>query len=350
MRGHCAALERIVARRVPYVVFPSGRSVTLETFELPDPAPNQILVRAAQTLISAGSERTALEASDSEDRTPGYSWAGVVEAAGSEVEGYQVGDRVITCLRHQAAGLVTLDPQADELEAYAGHIPDGVSDEWATFASLGDVAVHGVRRAGPCLGDSVAVFGQGVVGQLVTQFARLAGAYPVIALDLVDQRLEMARISGATHTVNAGRQNAVEAVRWLTRGEGARLVFMVARTPQILPDCLQAAAHGGTVALTGSPPGPVKIGLQEELLRKELDLIGTYQAGYPREPFHRFRWTRANNRAYVLELLQRGELRVDHLITHRVPYTEAPSAYEMIARGPEGWLAIVLDWTAAPSA
>jgi threonine dehydrogenase-like Zn-dependent dehydrogenase len=271
----------------------------------------------------------------------------VVEATGSAVEGYQPGDRVVTALGHQAAGLLTTDPAAEDFESYAGRIPDGVSDEQATFVPLADVAVHGLRRAGPQLGDSVAVFGQGVVGQLVTQFARLAGAHPVIAVDLVDERLELARIGGATHTVNAGREDAVEAVVRLTGGDGARVVFMVTRTPKILPDCLRAAAPGGTVALTGSPPGEVTIGLQVELLRKELNLIGTYQAGYPREPFHQFQWTRAGNRTYALELLQRHELRVDHLITHRVPCAEVGRAYEMIARGPEGWLAVILDWTDA---
>ena len=92
-------------------------------------------------------------------------------------------------------------------------IPDDVSDEDASFVVLGDVALHGVRRARPGLGDSVAVFGQGGLGQMVTQFARMAGAYPVVAVDLLDERLDQARWSGATHTVNAQREDAVAAVQ-----------------------------------------------------------------------------------------------------------------------------------------
>jgi len=205
------------------------------------------------------------------------------------------------------------------------------------------VALHGVRRAKPGLGDSVAVFGQGGLGQMVTQFARMAGAYPVIAVDLLDERLELARWSGATHTVKAQREDAVATVQDITGG-GARVVFMVTRTPKILPDCMRAAAAGGTVSMTGSPPGTVEIGLQVELLRKELSIIGTYQSMYPREPYHMFQWTRAANRQYILDSMARGEFRVDRLISHREPYTKAADLYAMIERGPAGWMSIILGW------
>lgn len=327
----------------PQVVFLEGGAVAIEDVQIPDPAPNQILVHSTRSLISAGTELNILELSATERRDPGYALVGQVAEVGREVKGYAVGDRVLTCLPHQGAGLITIDPDLDDVPAYAGHIPDDVSDEDASFVVLGDVALHGVRRARPGLGDSVAVFGQGGLGQMVTQFARMAGAYPVIAVDLLDERLELARWSGATHTVNAQREDAVAAVQDLTGG-GARVVFMVTRTPKILPDCMRAAAPGGTVSMTGSPPGTVEIGLQVELLRKELSIIGTYQSMYPREPYHMFQWTRAANRQYILDSIARGEFRVDRLISHREPYTRAADLYAMIRRGPAGWLSIVLEW------
>ncbi len=332
---------------VPRVVFPSARIVELDEVEIGEPAPNQMLVRATRSLISAGTERNILENDRGPARVPGYSWVGVVETLGTGVEEYAVGDRVVTYLGHQGAGLIDVGPEAPDRVAYAGRIPDGVRDEDASFVILGDVALHGVRRAAPHLGDSVAVFGQGVVGQMVTQFARLAGAYPVIAVDLLDERLERSTTSGATHTVNAQTTDAVEAIHEITAGEGARVVFMVTRTPKILPDCMRAAAAGGTVSMSGSPPGTVAIRLQEELLRKELRIIGTHQGHYPREPYHMFPWTRANNRTYIMGLMQRGEYSVAHLITHQVAFSEAPEMYGMVARGPEGWLGIVLEWDGA---
>ena len=323
--------------------FQPESSVSVNRVEIPDPEPNQLLVQATRSLISAGTELNMLTSASDTGTIPGYSLVGRVAQAGSDIENYSVGDRVLTYLKHQGSGLVTLDPAIYEGLAYAGHIPDDVSDEDATFVVLGDVALHGVRRAGPTLGDSVAVFGQGSLGQMVTQFARMAGAYPVIAIDLLDERLQLAAQSGASHSVNAQQDDPVAAIQDLTGG-GARVVFMVTRTPKILPDCMRAAAAGGTVSMTGSPPGQVEIGLQEELLRKELTIIGTHQKLYPREPFHHFQWTRGANRQYIFDAMARDEFQVGHLISHRVPYRDAPEMYAMINRGPKGWQSIILEW------
>ncbi|HCU73357.1 MAG TPA: hypothetical protein DGO43_06050 [Chloroflexi bacterium] len=330
----------------PQINFGAGSTVSIDTVEIPDPEPNQLLVKATRSLISAGTEHNMLESTTQATRAPGYSLVGQIAEVGEAVKGYTAGDRVLTYLKHQGSGLVTIDPDIYEGEAYAGHIPDDVGDEEAAFVVLGDVALHGVRRAGPSIGDSVAVFGQGSLGQMVTQFSRMAGAYPVIAVDLLDERLRLAERSGASHTVNADREDSVSAIEEITRG-GARFVFMVTRTPKILPDCLRAAAAGGTVSLTGSPPGTVEIGLQEELLRKELKIIGTHQRLYPRTPFHHFQWTRGANRQFIFDALSREDFHVAHLISHRVPYQQATDMYAMIARGPQGWQSIVLEWDGA---
>ena len=330
----------------------SGR-VAIDGITVPDPSPNQIRVRTTQSLISAGSERNSFESPSAEPRLPGYSSVGVVDAVGRQVAGYREGDRVYATSPHQGAHLVEVDAPrvVDGKEHYPPpKIPDTVTDVHATFLSLADVALHGVRRGRPYIGDSVAVFGQGVVGQLVTQFARMVNPYPLIGIDLEDERLTLAQRSGATHSVNASREDSVAQVLDLTGGEGARVVFMVTRTPAILPDCMRATAAGGTVTLTGSPPGAVEIRLQEELLRKELTITGTYQTRlYPLTAYHMQRWTRPANRAYIYELMGRGGLLVDHLVSHHVAYTKAQEMYAMISRGPTGWMGIVLDWSSAAS-
>ena len=83
---------------------------------------------------------------------------------------------------------------------------------------------------------------------------------------------------------------------------------------------------------------------QEELLRKELRIIGTHQGLYPRTPFHHFQWTRGANRQFIFDALSREDFHVAHLISHRVPYQQAADMYAMIARGPEGWQSIILEW------
>ncbi len=326
-------------------VTPPG--VELESFEVPAPADHQVLVRHTHTQVSAGSESNFLRFGPKSYGLPdglpqaniGYMAVGRIVAVGRAVEGYAVGDRVTTGSPHADYALVDVTPTAA-----IDPVPDAVSDEVAGFASLGDVALHGVRRAALQIDQSVAIFGMGIVGQLVLQLARISGAHPLIAIDLVDERLAQAKENGATHTINAGREDVVEQIKAITNGVGAEAVFHCAQAASILQATLECAADRGTVVLTGSPPGTATIRLKEELLRKELVLTGTYESGMNQShPY--WRWTRQRNRRACLRLLASGQLRLDNLLTHIVPVEQAPGIYDMILRGGAGWLGIVLKWS-----
>src|SRR5687768_4142770 len=188
--------------------------VALESYEVPAPERWQVLVRATRTLVSAGTEMKAYVGDDVVRRSPaypvypGYSHVGVVERVGADVEGIAVGDRVATQKGHASHVLVDLEapPETrDEAPPRPGRrrgpdwvqvVPDGVTDEQAAFAVLGSVAMHGIRKGGLRIGETCAVAGQGVVGQLVAQLARLSGARPVVGLDLAPERLALSRRSG----------------------------------------------------------------------------------------------------------------------------------------------------------
>jgi L-iditol 2-dehydrogenase len=320
--------------------------VELESFELPAPAVNQILVRNTRTQVSAGSETNFLRFGPQSYGLPdgatraniGYMTVGRIVAAGAGVNGFAVGDRVTTGGGHGSHSLIDVTPTA-----VIDPVPDGVSDEVAGFASLGDVALHGVRRAQLQIDQSVAVFGLGIVGQLVLQLARISGAHPLIAIDLLDERLDLARKSGATHVINASRENVVERVKEITHGAGAETVFHCAQATAILQTAMECAADRGSVVLTGSPPGTATIRLKEELLRKELTLTGTYESGLNTSHVY-WRWTRQRNRRACLRLMASGQLDLSHLLTHVVPASEAGATYEMILRGGTGWLGIAFKW------
>lgn len=320
--------------------------VELESFELPAPAAGQILVRNTRTQVSAGSETNFLRFGPQSYGLPdgtaraniGYMTSGLVLAVGSRVRGFGVGDRVVTSTAHASHALIEVTPTTN-LE----HIPDGVTDEAAGFIALGDVALHGVRRARLQIDQSVAIFGLGIVGQLVLQFARISGAHPLIAIDLVDERLALAKKSGATHVINAAREDVAARVKEITGGAGAEAVFHCAQAAGILQTALECAADRGTVVLTGSPPGTATIRLKEELLRKELVLTGTYEAGLMQTHVY-WPWNRNRNRQACLRLMAGGQLDLSHLLTHIVPVTEAPSVYELVLGGSTGWLGIVFKW------
>jgi threonine dehydrogenase-like Zn-dependent dehydrogenase len=333
------------------LIFRSDFVVEQEPFEVPAPGPRQVLVRVARSQVSAGTEMNFFRLNPPDGpltRTPlGYMTVGRVAAVGSDVVAFTPGDRVLTCGHHASHWLVDLtdDGPTQANGNYIQELDDGVSDDEAGFVVLGDVALHGVRRAALQIDESVVVFGCGIVGQLTIQFARIAGAYPIIAVDLFDSRLDLATLSGATHVVNAVTTDAVAAVKEITGGRGGESVFHCAPVASVLQTAMDAAAERGKVILTASAPGIAQIGLQGELLRHELTILGVYEIGID-QPHGYWPWTRARNRRACLRLLASGQLRLGHLISHVVPPSDAEAMVRMMARGGDDWMGIVFNWEA----
>jgi L-iditol 2-dehydrogenase len=329
------------------VVFPAREEVAVERFELPDPGPHHLLVRTVRTAVSAGTELTGLLGVNPRTRYPmypGYSHTGVVEAVGERVEGFAVGDRVLSMGRHQSHVLLDLAPDRTGGPAYVEKVPAGLALDHAAFAVLGSVAMHGVRRAELQVGQSVAVFGQGIVGQLIVQLARAAGCRPVVGVDIVGPRLEEARLSGAHAVVDASRDDVEAAVRRATDGRGAEAVFDATRTPKTLPLMMKVAAAGGKVLFVGSAMGTVEIDAFTELQVKELSIIGCFQPLAPQQRHHFLPWTQRRNRRVFMDMARDGAVNVEHLISHRAPYRQAPEIFAMIKRGGADWLGVVFTW------
>ncbi len=319
--------------------------VEIESFGIPEPGPGQMLVRVSRSQVSAGSEKNALLAASGGRRPLGYTLAGAVQACGPGVDACRVDDRVLAFGNHGSHWLTAQEGQS-ELGASVQpieHDAAELSDEQATFAVLGDVALLGIRRAELQIDESVAIFGQGVVGQLTTALCRISGAHPIIAVDLDTRRLELARGNGATHTVDASADDPVAAIRDLTGG-GAQCVFHAARDPAVLVPAMQAAGDRGKVILVGSPPGTVELGLQTELLRRELDIRGVYGRGLEDTAHPKFPWTRRRNRRAIMRLIAQGALVVDPLISHVAKPEQAPRLYRQVLEGTAGWMSILFDW------
>ena len=333
------------------IVFVDERIVEIEDFEVGAPWEDQVLVKTTASLISAGTETTMLAlpldspqalTEDPWPAYPGYSNVGEVVEVGRNVKGYAPGDRVLTMGIHSTHTMLDL---AGERPDYIETLPESVSDVTATFGILGSVAIHGFRNISTQIGDSCAVIGQGVVGQLVGQLARIAGCYPVIGVDIFSERLEYSHKSGMNHAVDASSQDTVEAVMELTEGRGVDLGLEATRNPATLKTLLKIAALGGNIVVVGSLPGTVDISLWTELQHKELSIHGIWQPRAPIDGNHYFPWTQRRNRRVVLDLIADGRLMVDHLITHRPRIEDAAATYEMILRGGTDWMGIAFDWT-----
>jgi len=347
MSSHPNLNSMTTGRRLVFSATPPG--VSLEAFDLPEPGPHEVRVQHTRTHLSIGTEMNFFRGGPaayaptalSDKSHIGYMAAGVIAAVGGEVKKYNLGDRVASSSHHGSQSLI--DTQRPGI---INVIPSQVSDDEAGFLALGDVALHAVRRAELQIGESVIVYGAGMVGQLVIQFARLSGAHPIIAVDPHAPRLALAKQSGATHVIDALVEDLKSQILNLTSQSGVEKSFMCASVPEVLPQALICAADRGKVMLTGSPSGAASIPLRADLLRKELTILGTYEShmnvAHPYWP-----WTRDRNRDTYLRLVADRQLHLDHLITHVIPAAAAPAIYQQLLESSSAseHLGVVFDWS-----
>jgi len=182
-------------------------------------------------------------------------------------------------------------------------------------------AVVNTARVEP--GTSVAVFGLGGVGLSAVLGARASGAYPIVAVDLLDSKLELARKLGATHTVNARTGDAVQAVKDLTSG-GAHYAFESVGSERVLIQAYQATRRGGTTVTIGLPHPSRQFTIPAvSLVAEERTVKGSYMgSAVPRRDIPRF-----------IALYQAGRLPVDWLLTRTITLDEINAAFDALAKG-----------------
>lgn len=354
------------------LVLNTDGQIQVESFAVTPPTAHQIVIQMSYSQISAGTElniirqyRQLSPEKRRQDPAPylGYTAVGRIVACGEAVTDWTVGERVLCYGHHWSHWTVNLDHAGMDRDIIPNpnlveRVPEVLTDTEAAFAVLGDVALHGVRRAAIQIGESVAVHGLGTVGLLSLQLARLAGAYPVIGIDVVESRLEMALEFGATHVINADDPNLVDKIHELTElehtwkgwipglkpGTGAEVQLQASSNIQTYETMLRAAADRGRLILLGIAQDTVAIG-SHELLRRELTVFGSYQTGQ-QAPHPYWPWDRARNRAIILDLIARGELQVQPMISHMVSSDAAATVYNILDEGSgDDWLSVFLRWS-----
>lgn len=290
-----------------------------------------------------GSTWEAVRSKLEEPTALGYCSAGVVREVGAGVEDFGPGDRVVTNGRHAE---VVRAPHT-----LAARIPDQVGFEAAAFAPVGAIAIQGIRNAEPQIGETVVVYGLGLVGLLAVQLLRASGCR-VVGVDLVDRRLELARNFGAD-AVKGGDPSVVSAVRERTGGAGADAVLLTLATQSSEPMKYAArmSRKKGRLVLVGVAGLDLD---REDYYEKELSLTvscsygpGRYDPDYERKgrdyPLPYVRWTAQRNFLAFLDLVASGEVDPTAVVTHRFPFSESPEAYDLL-RSDEPSLGIVFDY------
>jgi 2-desacetyl-2-hydroxyethyl bacteriochlorophyllide A dehydrogenase len=318
------------------------RRIIIEDFDLAPLANDEILVQNDCTAVSVGTEVYNWIHGSEPHGTPvfphktGYCSTGTVVEVGKEITDVQVGDRVAAQGSHASHNI---------MRSHYHRVTDGVDAEDAVFLVLAAIALHGVRKGRIELGESVAVIGAGLVGQLALSLAHIDGALPLISLDLDDARLARAQARGADAVINPDRcDDVVAQVRALCPDEGANAVIEATGKPAVYPMAAKLACRAGRVVALGSPRGTVEMDFMADVHLREVDIIGAIQPITPEEDHLYYHWTKDRDRRLLLELMVRGRLQIADLITHRCAPEQCQTVYEMLADRPQEALGVVFRW------
>lgn len=279
----------------------------------------------------------------------GYSAAGTVVDVGRYVDGFRVGDRVACA----GAGYANHAEVVDVPVNLAVRIPDGVSFEHASTVTLGAIAMQGVRRVEPTLGENIVVVGLGLLGQLTVQLLKANGCI-VIGVDPDASRRDLAIQVGAVASFDPTDGTHVDHIYRLTDGVGADAVIITAaaESSEIVSEAFHASRRKGRVVLVGD------VGLslrRSDFYSKEIDLRisasygpGRYDPYYEEAgndyPISYVRWTENRNMAAYLQMLAGGTVQLARLSPRVFSLDDAPTAFESISNVQDRALLSLLEY------
>jgi predicted dehydrogenase/threonine dehydrogenase-like Zn-dependent dehydrogenase len=265
---------------------------------------------------------------------PGYCNVGVVEQAGEGVAGFSVGDRVVSNGKHAALVAVPAN--------LCARIPDSVGDEDAVFTVIGAIALQGMRLAAPTFGESVAVMGLGLIGQIAVQLLRANGCR-VIGFDYDREKVALAESFGAKGVVLGDGVDAVAQGIAFTGGRGIDAVLITAATDSDEPvrNAARMSRQRGRIVLVGVAGLNLS---RADFYEKELSFQvscsygpGRYDPSYEEGgndyPFGFVRWTEQRNFEAFLGALEAGAIDLAPLRTHEFAIEQAEQAYDLIGGG-----------------
>ena len=307
---------------------------------------DEILVKDDYDLISAGTELANFRAlPNTSPHTKGfpsivgYSASGHVVAVGPEAKLVKVGDRVtVNWGKHRA--------YFKRPETQVVKIPDGVDMKDAAYTHLASFPMLAVRRLQIEIGEPVMVAGLGLLGQFAVQFARLSGAYPVLACDYSPERRELAKRLGADFVLDPREADFIDKVKSLTDGNGPAAVVEVTGFISALQQALEYVAFNGRIALLGCTRVSDRyIDFYKYVHRRGVRLIGAHTMTRPKFESRPGEWTEHDDYTAFLKLLNAGRIQVSPMIGKVAPAADAAAVFDELNTAQNPPLGVLLDWT-----
>lgn len=317
------------------LIITKPQGMELGEINLPDMEDRDLLVKTEYSGVSVGTERWVLTGQRPDTTYPcitGYQNVGIVQDVGKKVEGFKPGDRVALGVT-RVSGLLTAGCHTSHCVfdyEKAVKLPSNIDPEEATLSWLIGVSNLGCNIVGINAGDLVVVIGQGIVGQMAVQLAKIKGAR-VIACDLIDKRVEFSRqYSNADIAINPRKEDLKKVVT-NEKKEGADVVIEATGHTKLLDQAIDLLRVRGRLSLGGYYPGKITFTFDPPHF-KQISMF--FPSG----------WGGVDGVREALRLLSEQKIKIKPLITHRIKSIEATSAYDLILEKQEDVLGMIIDW------
>jgi L-iditol 2-dehydrogenase len=332
---------------------------TLSVVDMPTPeiGDEDVLVRVRACGI-CGSDIHGYDGSTGRRIPPlvmGHEAAGVIERVGRGVQGFKAGERVsfdstVSCGRcdFSCRGQINLCDNRTVLGVSCGDyrrhgafaeyvavpsrilykLPDNLPFERAALLESVSIAVHAVGRHVPKPADTVVVVGSGMIGLLIVQVLKDKGSRNIVAVDVDPEKLALAQRLGATHTVNPNERDVAAAVRTVSGGRGADVSFEVVGLGDTVASAIRSLRKGGSVVLVGNLSPNVDLPLQE-VVSREISVLGSCAS--------------SGEIPECIELLARGVVDVDSIISLKAPLDEGPELFARLYGGDKTLMKVIIE-------
>ena len=331
------------------IVFTKAYTAFLSEVECLEPKAGEVTVRLEYSAISSGTEKanfigeraSILDAEDAEavfPRTVGYSAAGVVVEVGEGVGSVKAGDRVIVYWgKHKK--LITIS------EKNVVKIPDEVSLAEASMALISTFPLAAVRKTKIEIGESALVMGLGILGMFAVQQFRVAGAYPVIAVDPIAERREMALKLGADYAIDPTVEGFADKVKELSCG-GVNACVEATGLGIGLIQALDCMKKMGRIALLGCTRNSnFSIDYYSKVHGKGVSLIGAHTLARPKFESSPGLWTDIDDLKATAALIKGGRLNFKDMICEYVSPADCQAVYDRLVNDKKFPIGVLFDWS-----
>tara|TARA_E500000178_G_scaffold355940_1_gene430700 strand:+ start:4326 stop:5369 length:1044 start_codon:yes stop_codon:yes gene_type:complete len=340
-----------------YICFTKPLSVTVREELVEKPLSGELLCKARKSLISIGTELHCLKGKFQEGTNwfdwvkypfrPGYSMVSEIIDKGSDTNGFEIGDFIATYDFHQQYFKINLNQtKRNDIPTGLGvyKMDVGLPIEFGTFRSLACTAQNAFRRSNYQLGESVAVVGLGLLGQLLLQYCSIAGASPIVAIDPSEKRTSIAAKANHVFCISKKIESSVQQAIESNDGNGFDIVFDATGSAECLSPSTELLRRFGRLVLIGDTPTPQLQSLGPKIVYNSLSISGIHGYAVPEYSNEFTPWNIQKMSDLFYKYVLNKKMFLNDLITSSISVDESAQKYLDLVYNRTDDVGVIVDW------